>query len=643
MVRKDKLYYPAKEFAKKAWIKDDSIYAKAQKDPVAFWEKLAKDIRWEKEWAKAFEHKPPYIKWFIGGKLNITETIFEDLEKKKKKVALIFEPEAVEEPARVFTYKDLATEVNKLACSLKKLGIKKGDRVAIYLPMIPEAIISMLACARIGAAHAVVFSAFSSESLKHRLQSLEPKILISADGYYRRGQVIDLKSNADEGAKDTSVEKIIFVKRIGKEVPWNKEKDIWYNDLISEEKDFCQAEQMDSEDLLFVLPESGTSGQFLPVMHAVGGYTVWAKWTGKAILDLKDSDILWCTSDIGWITGHTYTVYAPLLNGSTLLIYEGAPDWPSPDRWAQIIDKHKVTIFYTAPTALRMFGGQDESVTQKRDFKSLRLLGSVGEVIDESTWLWYFEKIGKKRCPIVDTWWQTETGGIIISSLPGVGPFKPAYTGLPLPGINIDILDEEGKSCPANVEGNLVILPPFPPALLRGIYKNEKNYIENYWTRFGKEIYFTSDGAKRDENGLVRIVGRVDDTLKVAGHRIATSELENAAVGHPDIIEAATVGVPDEIKGEVPVVFAVSKSKRPEDELKKEIVGQIRKEIGPIALPKEIYIVEELPKTRSGKIMRGLLKKIFTGEEFGDVSALSNPEAVKKIKVKIEKKTDQKS
>ena len=634
MIKKGDLYFPTKEFKKKAWLKDKKIYQETAKNPIKFWEKLAKELFWFEKWKKAFEHKPPYFKWFLAGKINITANIFEKnsagWEKIKNKTALIWEPEPIEEPVRTLTYEELFSAVCKFANALKKLGVKKGDRVGIYLPMIPEVIISMLACARIGAIHVVVFSAFSPAALNIRLKTTGAKILITADGYYRRGKIINLKENADEGVKETRVKKVIVVKRAGNKINWQKERDFWRQDLIKNEKDFCKARVMDSEDPLFILPTSGSTGTPKAIIHTCGGYTVEAYWTGKWIFDFHPNSILWCTSDPGWITGHSYTVYSPLLNGITTLIFEGAPDWPTPDRWAQIIEKHKVTIFYTAPTAIRMFVKYGTEILKKYKFDSLRLLGSVGEPIDEASWLWYFNEVGKGRCPIVDTWWQTETGGILITSLPGIGPFKPAFTGLPFPGTNFEILDDKGKKCKTGQAGNLVMLPPFAPGLLRGIYKDPKKYLETYWSQYGKEIYFTSDAAYKDENGLIRIVGRVDDVIKVAGHRITTGELENAINKLAEVTECAVVGIPDEIKGQVPVVFIVSKIKR--QELKNEIIQQIRKEIGPIALPKEVYLVEDLPKTRSGKIMRRILKRLWTQEELGDLSTLANPESVERIK-----------
>jgi len=666
MLKKGDLYFPTEEFKKRALIKDKKIYKEAEKEPVKFWEKLAKDLFWHKKWEKAFEHKPPYsraklgtgrlaegenrpyFKWFLGGKINITSNIFENNFKKwekipaphrtegsgagKDKIALIWEPEPTEEKPRKLTYEELFKEVNKFANALKKLGVKKGDRVGIYLPMIPEVIISMLACARIGAVHTVIFSAFSSAALKIRLQITEAKILITADGYYRRCQVINLKQNADEGVKETKIEKVVVVKRAGNEISWDSQKDLWWHELIKGESEKYDPEMMDSEDLFFILFTSGTTGIPKGCMHTCGGYTIQAYWTGKWIFDLKGDDILWCTSDVGWITGHTYTIYSPLLNGVTTLIFEGAPDWPTPDRWAQIIEKYGVTIFYTAPTAIRMFEKYGAEVLRKYQFENLRLLGSVGEPIDEAAWLWYFNEVGKERCPIVDTWWQTESGGILITSLPGIGPFRPAFVGLPLPGIKVDILNENGKSCKENEPGNLVLLPPFAPGLLRGIYKDPKKYSKTYWSQYGKEIYFTSDAALKDENSLIRILGRVDDVIKVAGHRLSTGELEAAINLHPEITESAVIGIPDEIKGEVPAAFVTYRGKKSLEEIKKEVVEQIKKEIGPIALPKEVYLVEDLPKTRSGKIMRRILKRLFTGEELGDLSTLANPESIDKIK-----------
>lgn len=627
MIKKKDLYFPSRSFQNKANLKSKNIYKDAEKNPVKFWGKLSRELFWKRKWKKPFFHQPPYFQWFVGGKTNITLNIFEKNKRGwkaiKNKTALIWEPEPIGEKSKFLTYNELFQKVCQLANALKRLGVRKGDRVGIYLPIIPEVVISMLACARIGAVHSVVFSAFSPQALKVRLQDIEAKVLITADGYYRRGKIISLKESAVEGIKDTKVEKVIVVKRAGNQIIWEKDKDFWFEDLIKKEKNSCPAEIMDAEDLFFILYTSGSTGKPKGILHHCGGYMVQAYWTGKWIFDFQKDSILWCTSDPGWITGHTYTTYSPLLNGITTLIFEGALDWPTPERWAQIIEKHKATIFYTAPTAIRMFEKTTKNVLEKFDFKTLRVLGSVGEPIDEDEWQWYFKNIGKERCPIVDTWWQTETGGILISSLPGIGPFKPAFAGIPFPGINVEIKD-----------GNLVILPPFSPGMLRGIYKDPQKYLENYWSQYGNQVYFTSDSAQKDENGLIRILGRVDDVLKVAGHRLATGEIEAAVNLHPKITECAVVGVPDQIKREVPVIFVVSKEKN--EDLKKDVIQQIKKYIGPIALPKDVYLVDDLPKARSGKIMRRILRKLFTNEDLGDLSTLANPEIVYKIKKEIE-------
>jgi acetyl-CoA synthetase len=638
MIKKGNLYFPTKEIKEKAWINDGKIYEEAKKNPIKFWEKLAGEILWRNKWEKVFEHNPPYFKWFLNGKLNITENCLDrNLKEKKDKIALIWEPEPNNEKQKTFTYEELSKEVNRFANALKKIGVKKGDRVGIYLPMIPEVVISMLACARIGAVHAVVFSAFSPTALKSRLIDSGAKTLITVDGYFRNGIVINLKTNADEGIKETEVKKVIVVKRAGNAINFEKGRDLWWKDLVEGESVECKPEIMDSEDPLFILYTSGSTGKPKGCQHITGGYAVQSLWTTKWIFDLHDEDVFWSTADIGWITGHTYSCYGPLLCGATFVIFEGLLIWPKPDRWCQIIEKYKVSVFYTAPTAIRMFEKYGADVFKDYKFPILRLLGSVGEPIDETAWNWYFREVGKERCPIVDTWWQTETGGILITSLPGIGPFKPSFTGLPFPGIKAEILNDKGKPCPPEEKGNLVILPPFSPGLLRDIYKNPEKYLETYWSQYGKEIYFTSDGAFRDEDGLIRITGRVDDVIKVAGHRVATGEMESVINLHPSIVESAVVGIPDEIKGEVPVAFVVPKVLKPGQDLKIEVVNKIKQEIGPIALPKEVYIVEDLPKTRSGKIMRRILRKLFTGEELGDLSTLANPESVEGVKKVINK------
>ncbi len=633
MIKKGNLYHPSKDFKKKALIKNQAVYAEANKNPIKFWEKLAKEIHWKKKWRKAFEHNPPYFKWFVDGKMNITESCLDiNLEERKNKVALIWESENIKEPARYFTYYQLYREVNRFANGLKKIGVKKGDRVGIYLPMIPETMIAMLACARIGAIHVVVFSAFSPSALNVRLQETKAKVIITADGYYRRGDEINLKNVADEGLRETEVKKTIIVKRLGNKINFKEERDLWWDDVIAGQSDECAPKIMDAEDPLFILYTSGSTGKPKGIVHACGGYAVQAKFTGKWIFDLKDDDIFWSTADVGWVTGHTYSVYAPLLNGATYLIFEGAPDYPNPDRWCQTIEKFGVTTFYTAPTAIRMFEKYGTDLIRKYDFKNLQLLGSVGEPIGGSSWEWYYKEVGKKRCPIVDTWWQTETGGILITSLPGVGPFRPSFTGLPFPGVKFDILDDKGKSSPTDKQGNLVMLPPFSPGLLRGVYKNHKKYLDTYWSEYGKEIYFTSDLAYRDKNKLIRVVGRSDDVIKVAGHRLSTGEMEDTISKINFVLECAVIGVPHEIKGETPLAFVVLKEPKDIEEVKKSVVERVRVDISPIALPQDVHIVPDLPKTRSGKIMRRILRKLFTKEELGDLSTLANPESVDEIK-----------
>ncbi len=637
MIKKGEVFYPTKDFAKKALLSDKKIYEQAAKSPVRFWSKLANEVVWQKRWQKAFVHNPPYFKWFVGGKLNITESCLdENLKERKNKIALIWEPESPDESPRHFSYYDLYREVCRTANGLRKIGIKKGDRVAIYLPVIPETVIAMLACARIGAIHSVIFSAFSPASLKTRIEDTEAKFLITADGYYRRGKVIDLKASADKGIVGTDIEKVIVVKRAKNKVKWNSKKDLWWDDIRVGQLDNCPAKSMDSEDPLFILYNSGSLGKPKEVVHTCGGYTVQAKFSGRFIFDIHDDDIFWSTADLGWVTGHTYSVYSQLLNGATFVIFEGAPDWPQPTRWCQIIEKYGVTIFYTAPTAIRMFKKYGADLLKEHDLKTLRVLGSVGEMIDQDSWLWFFNEVGGGRCPIVDTWWQTETGGILITSLPGIGPFRPAFTGLPFPGVKAEIFDENGKICKPNQQGDLVILPPYPPGMMRIVYnKNKEKYIETYWTRHGNKVYFSLDLGFKDKNGLIRVIGRDDDVIKVAGHRISTGEMEDVISKLSIVSENAVVGIPDSIKGEIPVVFVLLK--KPTAGFEKKVVDQIRKEIGPIALPKEVYLVDKLPKTRSGKIMRRILKGLLTDGELGDLSTLSDMGSIDEIKNKIKK------
>lgn len=648
--KEPEVWWPSEEMKRRAWVADPKIYEEAERDPVAFWAARASEgIEWFKKWDEAYQEKLPYFKWFVGGKLNASYNAVDRHIKAGKgdKLAILWIPEPPEEKPRALTYKQLYDEVNRFANVLKDLGVQRGDRVGIYLPLIPEVQVAMLACARIGAVHSVVFSAFSSDSLKVRLADAEAKVLVTSDGYYRRGKVVDLKAGADEAVKDTSVKKVVVVKRAGNKVSMVEGRDYWWHELMEKAKPECKPEVMDSEDMLFMLYTSGTTGRPKGVIHTTGGYLTQVYWTTRWVFDLHDDDLFWCTSDIGWITGHSYACYGPLLNGVSMMIYEGAPDYPAPDRWWEIIEKHEVTVFYTAPTAIRMFVKLGEGLPKKHDLGSLRLLGTVGEPIDREAWLWYFNNIGAGRCPITDTWWQTETGGTLIMTLPGVGPFIPTVAGRSFPGTRHKIVDEEGNPSPHG--GYLVQLSPFAPGMLRGLYKADEKYRETYWSRYSNKFYFTGDGARdvmQDHShhirllgkieDFIRVTGRVDDVMKVAGHRLSTAELEDAFDRHEAVSESAVVSKPDEVKGEVPVAYVVLKrGVQPSEELKKELVAHISKVVGPIAKPHQIVFADELPKTRSGKIMRRILKALITNEPVGETSTLFNPECVEDLKRKV--------
>jgi len=628
-------FLPNENMKDKAWINNESIYEIASKDPIAFWEERALEgINWSKKWNKAYEWNPPYFKWFIGAKINACfNALDRHMNTIKNKTAIIWVPEPIDEKPRKLTYDDLYKEVNKFANVLKSLGVKKGDRVGIYLPMIPEVQIAMLACARIGAIHSVVFSAFSPVSLKDRMLDAEAKVLITSDGYYRRGKVINLKEQADQAIEGTKIEKVIVVKRTGLNVNMKEDMDLWWHEIIEKADDFCKPEEMDSEDVLFILYTSGTTGKPKGVIHETGGYITQAYWTTKWDFDIHGEDVFWCTADIGWVTGHTYGCYGPLLVGGTMLQYEGSPDFPDYGRFWSIIEEYGVTILYTAPTAIRMFMQWEDEWPKKYDLSSLRLLGTVGEPIDKDAWMWYFNVIGGGRCPIIDTWWQTETGGILINALPGIGPFIPTVSGRSFPGTIHDILDDSGKPVPAGETGFLVQKSPFAPGMLRGVWKNPQRYEETYFDKYGDKYYYTSDGARIwDKIGNIRLTGRVDDVMKVAGHRLSTAELENAINILEEVIECAVIPAPHEIKGQVPVAFVITEGKKTEEELFQEIKEQVEKMIGPIARPHKIFVTDVLPKTRSGKIMRRILKKLINNEPIGDITTLANPESVEKLK-----------
>lgn len=635
---KNNVFWPSEELKKKAWVNDESIYAEAAKDPIAFWAKLAREgIDWYKEWSETYRWEPPYYKWFINGKLNVSYNALDRHIKtwRRNKAAIIWEPEPTEESGKVLTYYDLYREVNKFANVLKNLGVKRGDKVGIYLPMIPEVQIAMLACARIGAPHNVVFSAFSGESLRERMVDAEAKVLVTADGYYRRGKKINLKAEADKGVRGTIIENVVVVKRTGVDVNMVEGRDHWWHELMKGASNYCEPEVTDSEDMLFILYTSGTTGKPKGVEHHTGGYITQAHWTTKWDFDVHDEDVFWCTADIGWITGHTYCCYGPLSCGATMVIYEGAPNYPQSDRWWSIVEKYGVTIFYTAPTAIRMFMQWGEEWPKKHDLSSLRILGTVGEPINEEAWLWYFKRIGGGRCPIIDTWWQTETGGTLINALPGIGPFIPTVAGRSFPGTTHDVLDESGNPVPYGEGGYLVQKGPFAPGMLRTIFKQPERY-KQYFSVYGEKNYYTSDGARKwDDMGNIRLTGRVDDVMKVAGHRLSTAELENAITGHKAVVECAVVAAPHEIKGQVPVAFVTLRGAEPSDELKKELTQHVDKVIGPTARPNKIIFTDALPKTRSGKIMRRILKCLVKNEQVGDTTTLMNPESVDDLKRKI--------
>jgi acetyl-CoA synthetase len=634
------VFWPTEEMKKRAWVNDENIYKEATKDPVAFWAGKAKEgLEWFKEWTKAYEWNPPFYKWFVNGKINASYNALDRHIKtwRKNKAAIIWEPEPTNEPSRVLTYYDLYREVNKFANVLKSLGVKKGDRVGIYLPMIPEVQIAMLACARIGAVHSVVFSAFSGQSVRDRMLDAEAKVLVTADGYYRRGKVVDLKTQADIGVEGTTIKNIIVVRRAGNQVNMVQGRDLWWHELMEKAPLYCAPEPMDSEDMLYLLYTSGTTGKPKGIEHHTGGYLTVAYWTTKWDFDLHDEDIFWCTADIGWVTGHTYACYGPFLLGATIMVYEGSLDYPSFDRWWAIVEKYGVTVFYTAPTAIRMILKWGDEWPQKHDLSSLRLLGTVGEPINQDAWLWYFRVIGGERCPVVDTWWQTETGATLINALPGIGPFIPTVAGRSFPGTTHDILDETGKPVSVGEGGYLVQKSPIAPGMLRTVYKDPERFKNQYFSVYGPEIYYTSDGAIRwDDLGNIRLTGRVDDVMKVAGHRLSTAEVENALTQHPAVAECAVVAAPHDIKGEVPVAFVTLKEGiTASTALEAELSQTVVRVIGPTARPDKIVLTEALPKTRSGKIMRRILKALVKREPVGDTTTLMNPEAVEELKQKV--------
>ncbi len=628
VTKKGDRYWPSPAMKKIANQSNPNIYKIAEKNPVKFWEDLAqKGVDWFKTWDKAYEEKTPYFKWFKGGKLNFCVNALDRHLNDPNKTALIWVPEPPNQKPVHISYGQLYNDVNKFANVLKKFGVKKGDAVSIYMPMIPESLVAMLACTRIGAIHSVVFSAFAPDALRARIQDCEAKVLITADGYFRHGKTADLLKKAKKAIKKTNIKKVIVATRVSPKKSYHG-KFARFDELLNQEKDsYCPPEEMNSEDPMFILYTSGTTGKPKGVIHDTGGYTVQSYWTTNWVFDMHPEDIMWCTADIGWITGHTYAFYGPLLNGATTLIYEGTPDYPNVGRWWKIIEDNKVTIFYTAPTAIRMFMKIGDKWPKKYKMETLRLLATVGEPIDEKAWRWYFSKIGKNNCPIIDTWWQTETGGTLINVLPGIGPFVPTVAGKSFPGTEHTILDKDGKK---TSKGFLAQLPPFAPGMLHGVWKNHKKYVDTYWKSF-KNKYDTSDGAIKVGN-LIKITGRTDDVMKVSGHRLATAELENSINKYKKVNESAVVPIPDQIRGQVPVAFVILKSGNPSPILEKKIKSHVDNTLGPTARPHKVYFVNDLPKTRSGKIMRRILKNLLANEEPKGLMTLVNPDCVPQIK-----------
>ena len=631
-----RVFKPAKDFAKKARIKSLVQYRKMYREsirrPDTFWAREAKELAWRKPWKKALDWKAPFAKWFVGGQLNLSENCLDrHLDgPRRNKAAIIWEGEPGEK--RTLTYQQLHREVCRFANVLKRNKIRKGDRVIIYLPTIPEAAIAMLACARIGAVHSVVFGGFSADSIRDRIADSGAIALITADGSYRRGAIVPLKNNVDHALSGgTSVKRVIVLKRAGNEIHMEEGRDVWWHREFEYVGANCEPVALDSEHPLYILYTSGSTGKPKGILHTTGGYLLGIYSTMKYVFDVRDEDLFWCTADVGWVTGHSYVVYGPLTLGATTLMYEGAPNWPEPDRFWKIVENYRVTILYTAPTAIRAFIRWGDDWVKKHDLSSLRLLGSVGEPINPEAWMWYHKTIGGGRCPIVDTWWQTETGSILITPLPGAIPTKPGSATLPFFGVDAAVVDERGEEVGANAGGKLIIRKPWP-SMLRTIYGDEERYQKQYWSEF-KGRYLTGDGARRDRDGYFWIVGRIDDVLNVAGHRLGTSEIESALVAHAKVAEAAVVGRPDEMKGQAVVAFVTLKgSASPSIGLKTELRDHVSTHIGAIAKPDEVRFAEALPKTRSGKIMRRLLKEIASGKSVtGDTTTLEDFSVLAKL------------
>ena len=642
LLHEKRKFPPSKKFQQEANIQDAAIYEKAARDFEGYWASWAKELKWFAPWKKVLDWKPPHAQWFVGGKLNasvncVDRHVFGG--GLKNKAAIIWEGEPGD--SRTLTYWDLYREVNRFANVLKKLGVRKGDRVVLYMPMIPELLIACLACARIGAVHSVVFGGFSAEALRDRINDAEAKLVITADFGWRRGKEILLKKGVDAAiAGCPSVAHVLVVERESEKKSaqlchMQPGRDFWLHDLIGDVDSYCEPEPMDAEDMLFTLYTSGTTGKPKGIVHSTGGYLTGVYATTKWVFDLKPDDIFWCTADIGWITGHSYVIYGPLANGATVFVYEGAPDWPEKDRFWSLIEKYGVSIFYTAPTAIRAFMKWGEEWPAKRDLSTLRLLGSVGEPINPEAWIWYHENIGRKNCPIVDTWWQTETGAIMITPLPGITTTKPGSATQPFPGIFAEVLNEKGERVETG-GGYVCITQPWP-SMLRTLFNDDKRYVETYWSKWNRETYFPGDGVKKDSDGYFWFLGRVDDVLNVAGHRIGTAEVESALVDHHAVAEAAVVGKNHDIKGQGIVAFVtVKEHAQPSSALIQELKQHVTQKIGALARPEEILFTADLPKTRSGKIMRRLLKDVAEGKALGDTTTLADPTVVQTLREKYE-------
>lgn len=634
LAHENRTFPPSPEFALQANAKA-SLYEEAQRDRLAFWERQAEYLHWDRKWEQVLDWQVPLAKWFVGGKINASYNCLDRhvLEGRGERVAFHFEGEPGD--TRTITYAQMLHEVKKTSNALIELGIKAGDRVAIYMPMIPEAAIAMLACARIGAAHSVVFGGFSADALLSRIQDADATLVITSDGGFRKGTAFPLKPVVDEALSDTNhnVKNVLVVKRTGQETEWKAGRDVWWHEIVDRQRPEHVAESFDSEHVLFILYTSGTTAKPKGIFHTTGGYLTQTSFTHRAVFDLKpESDVYWCTADIGWITGHSYVVYGPMINGATQLMYEGTPDTPTKHRLFQLVEKYKVSILYTAPTLIRTWMKWGEEFPADSDLTSIRLLGSVGEPINPEAWMWYREVIGGDRCPIVDTWWQTETGGLMISPLPGVTATKPGSAMAALPGILAKVVDDEGYEVENGKGGYLVLTEPWP-AMLRGVWGEPERYRETYWSRFpGK--YFAGDGAKLDDDGAIWLLGRVDDVMNVSGHRISTTEVESSLVSHHNVAEAAVVGANDAMTGQAIVAFVILRGGIPSvggEELIRDLKAHVTKEIGAIARPKQILVVNELPKTRSGKIMRRLLRDVAEDRAVGDSTTLADPNIMKLI------------